>query len=207
MTTYAYIRVSTVDQDTEKNKLDILCFANENKLGNVDFIEEHITGKKHFKFRKLGQLLDKMRKGDVLIVPEFSRLARSIVQILEVLNISKQKGIILYALKEHFSTDDEGITATVISTVFALIAQIERELISLRTKEALYARKIMGIKLGRPKGKGKSRLDQYKDEIIRLVELKVPKTIIAKQYNTSVINLYNYLNSCDIKTKGANKCI
>lgn len=188
MTTYAYIRVSTVDQDTEKNKLDILCFANENKLGNVDFIEEHITGKKHFKFRKLGQLLDKMRKG-------------------EVLNISKQKGITLYALKEHFSTDDEGITATVISTVFALIAQIERELISLRTKEALYARKIMGIKLGRPKGKGKSRLDQYKDEIIRLVELKVPKTIIAKQYNTSVINLYNYLNSCDIKTKGANKCI
>ena len=207
MTTYAYIRVSTVDQDTEKNKLDILCFANENKLGNVDFIEEHITGKKHFKFRKLGQLLDKMRKGDVLIVPEFSRLARSIVQILEVLNISKQKGITLYALKEHFSTDDEGITATVISTVFALIAQIERELISLRTKEALYARKIMGIKLGRPKGKGKSRLDQYKDEIIRLVELKVPKTIIAKQYNTSVINLYNYLNSCDINTKGANKCI
>ena len=207
MTTYAYIRVSTVDQDTEKNKLDILCFANENKLGNVEFIEEHITGKKHFKFRKLGQLLDKMRKGDVLIVPEFSRLARSIVQILEVLNISKQKGITLYALKEHFSTDDEGITATVISTVFALIAQIERELISLRTKEALYARKIMGIKLGRPKGKGKSRLDQYKDEIIRLVELKVPKTIIAKQYNTSVINLYNYLNSCDINTKGANKCI
>lgn len=207
MTTYAYIRVSTVDQDTEKNKLDILCFANENKLGNVEFIEEHITGKKHFKFRKLGQLLDKMRKGDVLIVPEFSRLARSIVQILEVLNISKQKGITLYALKEHFSTDDEGITATVISTVFALIAQIERELISLRTKEALYARKIMGMKLGRPKGKGKSRLDQYKDEIIRLVELKVPKTIIAKQYNTSVINLYNYLNSCDINTKGANKCI
>lgn len=207
MTTYAYIRVSTVDQDTEKNKLDILCFANKNKLGNVEFIEEHITGKKHFKFRKLGQLLDKMRKGDVLIVPEFSRLARSIVQILEVLNISKQKGITLYALKEHFSTDDEGITATVISTVFALIAQIERELISLRTKEALYARKIMGMKLGRPKGKGKSRLDQYKDEIIRLVELKVPKTIIAKQYNTSVINLYNYLNSCDINTKGANKCI
>lgn len=207
MTTYGYIRVSTVDQDTEKNKLDILSFANEKKLGNVEFIEEHITGKKHFKFRKLGQILDKMQKGDVLIVPEFSRLARSIVQILEVLNITKQKGLTLYALKERFCTDDEGITATVISTVFALIAQIERELISLRTKEALYARKAMGIKLGRPKGKGKSKLDQYKDEILRLAELKVPKTIIAKQYNTSVINLYNYLNYCNMNKQGANKCI
>ncbi len=91
MTTYGYIRVSTVDQDTEKNKLDILSFANEKKLGNVEFIEEHITGKKHFKFRKLGQILDKMQKSDILIVPEFSRLARSIVQILEVLNITSKK--------------------------------------------------------------------------------------------------------------------
>ena len=168
MTTYAYIRVSKLDQDTEKNKIDILQFANEHKFGNVEFTEEHITGKKHFKLRKLGTILDKMQQSDVLIVPEFSRLARSIIQIFEVLNIIKQKGVVIYSIKEKFSTNDEGITATVISTVFALVAQIERELISLRTKEALCAKKAMGIKLGRPKGKGKSKLDPFKDDIIQI---------------------------------------
>ena len=196
MTAYAYIRVSKLDQDTEKNKLEILKFANENKLGNVEFVEEKVGGRKNYRYRKLGELLEIMQAGDVIIIPEFTRLARSMIQIFEVLNIVKQNGIILYSLKEHFSTNDEGITATVISAVFALVAQIERDLISLRTKEALQAKKAMGIKLGRPKGKGKSKLDQYKDEILKLIELQVPKTIIARQYNTSAANLYGFLNYC-----------
>lgn len=195
MAVYSYIRVSKIDQDTEKNKLEILKFANDKKLGNVQFTEEHITGRKHFKYRKLGLLLDKMQKDDILIVPEFSRLARSIIQIFEVLDIVKRKGFILYSLKENFCTNDEGITATVLTTVFALIAQIERDLISLRTKEALYSRKVNGVKLGRPKGKGKSKLDEHKDDILKLLELRVPKTIIAKQYKTSVVNLHNFLKS------------
>ena len=193
MTTCAYIRVSKLDQDTEKNKLDILKFANERKLGNVEFTEEHVTGKKHFKDRKLGLLLNKLQKNDTLIIPEFTRLARSTLQILEVLNITKEKGIILYSLKENFCNNDDGISAMVISIVFALVAQIERELISLRTKEALYAKKISGIKLGRPKGRGKSKLDEHIEEILKLVDLQVPKTIIAKQYNTSVVNLHRFL--------------
>ena len=196
MTTYAYIRVSKLDQDTEKNKLEILKFANENKLGNVEFVEEKVCGRKNYKYRKLGELLEILQTGDVIIIPEFTRLARSMIQIFEVLNIVKQNGIVLYSLKEHFSTNDEGITATVISAVFALVAQIERDLISLRTKEALVAKKAMGIKLGRPKGKGKSKLDKYKEEILKLVELKVPKTIIARQFNTSAANLYGFLNYC-----------
>lgn len=196
MTTYAYLRVSTLEQDTEKNKLDILKFANANKLGNVEFIEEKISGKTNFKDRQLGELLAKMNKYDVLIVPEFSRLARSITQIFEVIDLTKQKGITLYTIKENFNNNDKSITATVTSTIFALIAQIERELISIRTKEALQARKITGVKLGRPQGKGKSKLDEHKTDILKLVELKVPKTIIAKQYKTSVPNLYNFLKGC-----------
>ena len=78
-------------------------------------------------------------------------------------------------------------------TIFALVAQIERELISLRTREALHARKIQGVKLGRPHGKGKSKLDEHTDDIMRLVNLGVPKTLIAKQYGCSVGNLYNFL--------------
>ena len=195
MTTYAYLRVSTIEQNTEKNKLDVLKFANSKKLGNVEFIEEQISGKANFKNRQLGALLEKMKKGDVLIVPELSRIARSITQIFEVIDITKQKGIILYSIKEDFSNNDKSITSTVTTTIFALVAQIERDLISLRTKEALQSKKAQGVKLGRPKGKGKSKLDEYKDEILKLVELKVPKTIIARQYNTSTANLHRFLNS------------
>ena len=198
MTTYGYLRVSTIEQDTEKNKAEILKFANSKKLGNVEFVEEQISGKSNYKNRKLGNLLDNMQHGDVLIIPELSRIARSITQIFEVIEITKQKNITLYSLKESFNSSDKSITSTVATTIFALVAQIERDLISLRTKEALQAKKQQGIKLGRPKGKGKSKLDEYKEEILKLVELKVPKTIIAKRYNTTIPNLYNYLRNFEV---------
>lgn len=194
MATKGFIRVSTLEQDTEKNKIDILQFANTHKLGNVDFIEEQCSGRISYKERKLGKLIDSMQAGDVLIVPELSRIARSITQILEVIKVTKDKGIALYSLKENFSNSEESITATVTSTIFALVAQIERELISLRTKEALHARKVAGMKLGRPVGKGKSKLDEHREDILKLISLNVPKTMIAKQYNTSIGNLYNFLN-------------
>lgn len=194
MAIYSYLRVSTTDQDTDKNKLEILKFANSKKLGNVEFVEEQISGKSNFKKRQLGALLNKMQKGDVLIVPELSRIARSITQIFEVIEIVKEKGIVLFSLKENFYSNDKSITSTVATTIFALVAQIERDLISLRTKEALASKKANGVKLGRPKGKGKSKLDEHKEDILKLVELKVPKTIIARQYKTSTTNLYNYLS-------------
>lgn len=194
MATHAFIRVSTLEQDTEKNKIDILQFANRLKLGNVDFTEEQCSGKINYKERKLGVLIESMQAGDVLIVPELSRIARSITQILEVIKVTKDKGITLYSLKENFSNNEDSISATVTSTIFALVAQIERELISMRTKEALHARKIAGVKLGRPKGKGKSKLDEHKEDILKLIALHVPKTMIARQYNTSVGNLYNFIN-------------
>lgn len=196
MTAYAYLRVSTTDQDTEKNKLEVLNFANSNKLGNVDFIEEKITGKLNFKNRELGVLVGKLKEDDVLIVPELSRLARSVSQILEIINLSKEQGFTIYSLKENFSTNDKSITSVITSTIFALVAQLERDLISLRTKEALQSRKAKGLPLGRPKGKkGKSKLDPYKDTIIYLNELRVPKIEIAKKFNTTVPNLYNYLKT------------
>ena len=194
MTTHAFIRVSTLEQDTEKNKIDILQFANRLKLGNVDFTEEQCSGKINYKERKLGALIESMQAGDVLIVPELSRIARSITQILEVIKITKDKGITLYSLKENFCNNEDSISATVTSTIFALVAQIERELISMRTKEALHARKIAGVKLGRPRGKGKSKLDIHRNDILTLISLGVPKTLIAKQFNTTTSNLYNFLN-------------
>ena len=193
MANYCYLRVSTLEQNTEKNKLEVLKFANDKKLGSVEFVEEQISGKSNFKNRKLGTLLDRMNDGDVLIVPELSRIARSITQIFEVIEIVKEKNIVLYSLKENFCSSDKSITSTVATTIFALVAQIERDLISLRTKEAMQAKKAQGLKLGRPKGKGKSKLDNYKDEILKLVELHVPKTVIARQYSTTTTNLYKFL--------------
>ena len=194
MTTHAFIRVSTLEQDTEKNKIDILQFANRLKLGNVEFTEEQCSGRINYKERKLGALLESMQAGDVLIVPELSRIARSITQILEVIKVTKDKGITLYSLKENFCNNEDSISATVTSTIFALVAQIERELISMRTKEALHARKIAGVRLGRPRGKGKSKLDIHRNDILTLISLGVPKTLIAKQFNTTTSNLYNFLN-------------
>ena len=193
MTTHAIIRESTLEQDTEKNKIDILQFANCLKLGNVEFTEEQCSGKINYKERKLGALIDNMQSGDVLIVPELSRIARSITQILEVIKVTKDKGITLYSLKENFCNNEDSISAIVTSTIFALVAQIERELISMRTKEALHARKIAGVKLGRPKGKGKSKLDEHREDILKLLSLKVPKTMIARQFECSVGNLNNFL--------------
>lgn len=102
----------------------------------------------------------------------------------------------MYSIKEDFSNNDKSITSTVTTTIFALVAQIERDLISMRTIEALQSKKAQGVKLGRPKGKGKSKLDENKDEILKLVDLKVPKTIIARQYNTSTANLHRFLKTC-----------
>lgn len=198
MATFAYLRVSTLLQDTDKNKLEILKFVNSHKLGNVDFVEEHVSGRKNFNERKIGKLLKRMKAGDVLIVPELSRLARSITQILEIINITKQSGIILYSLKENFCNNENSITATVTSTIFALGAQIERELISLRTREALEARRAKGIKLGRPKGKGKSKLDKHAEDIKKLLKCGVPKTVIARTYNTSTVNLYNFIKTFEV---------
>lgn len=197
MATKAFLRVSTMEQDTEKNKIDILQFANRMKLGHVDFVEEKVSGKFSYKYRKLGALLDSMQSGDVLIVPELSRIARSTIQILEVIQLTQDKGITLYSLKENFCNLDNSIASTVTKTIFALVAQIDRELISLRTTEGLRARKLAGVKLGRPRGKGKSKLDPHVEDIMQLVSLRVPKTIIAKQYNTSVSNLYNFLHSIE----------
>ena len=199
MSTKGFIRVSTLDQDTEKNKLDILQFANSHRLGNVEFIEEKVSGTKDYKKRKLGALLDSMTSNDVLIVPELSRIARSTIQILEVIQLTQDKGITLYSLKEKFCNMDNSIASTVTKTIFALVAQIERELISLRTREALHSRKAQGIKLGRPTGKGKSKLDVHKDDILKLVALGVPKTMIAKQYNTTKGNLYNFLKRIEVQ--------
>lgn len=198
--TFGYLRVSTADQDNDKFQADVLKFANDHDFGKVDFIDEKVTGLKSWKDRKIGKLVKEMKKGDRLIVPELSRLARSTLQILEICTELRKKGVSVYAIKGGWSLNDT-IESKVLLMCFAMIAEIERDLISMRVKEGLAAAKAKGRQLGRPKGPGKSKLDKFRPEIEALLKSGSPKTYIAKRYGTTTANFHNWLkkNKIDVK--------
>lgn len=198
--TIAYLRVSTVDQDLGKNKSDILFFANENNLGKVHFVEEKISGAIHWKKRELGSIIESMSEGDHLIVSEFSRLGRSMLECMEIMSYCLEKKINLYAIKGHWRLDNS-IQSKIIGMIFSIASEIERDLISKRTSEALRARKLKGLPMGRPKGTGKSKLDEYKEEIVALLNNGSSRVFIAKRYKTSVGNLHYWLKKNGIEVK------
>ena len=197
-----YLRVSTMSQDLEKNKADILTYANDHKLGNVDFIEEVVSGKVSWKRRRVMEVINRLGKDDWIIVAELSRLGRSMLEIMEIISEAKQKGINIHAIKNSWTLNGT-IESKILLMVFAMASEIERDLISSRTKEALRVRKEAGVKLGRPKGPGKSKLDPNKDEIIALLRNGVPKKLVAKKYGTAIVNLYNWIlkNGLDVKVR------
>jgi DNA invertase Pin-like site-specific DNA recombinase len=190
--TTAYLRVSTIDQDIEKNKAAILDLANSKHLGHVMFVEEKISGKVSWKQRKIAAILENSTRGDNIIVSELSRLGRSMLECMEILSIAMQKGINIYAIKGNWQLDNS-IQSKLVAMCFAMASEIERDLISKRTKEALMARKVAGKILGRPKGVGKSRLDQYRIEIEALLINGSTQVFIAKRYGTSKENLNHWM--------------
>jgi len=200
MKTIAYLRISTVDQDIEKNKADILKLANEKQLGNVEFVEEKISGTVSWKKRKIFEIINNAQSGDVIIVSELSRLGRSMLEIMEILSIISEKKLSLYSVKGDWHLNDS-MQSKIIAMVFAMASEIERELISSRTKEALRAKKAQGIKLGRPKGTGKSKLDKFKPEIEALLANGSTQKFIAQRYGTTEANLYNWLLKHGLKTR------
>lgn len=189
-----YLRVSTIDQDTEKNKAAVLAFANaKGFIGKVEFVEEKISGLKSWKKRKLNDLVHSMTSGDILIVPELSRLGRSLVEVLEVLNTLKDKEVKVYSVKENFQLNGDDMQSKVMRTMLGLFAEIERDLISARTKEGLAAAKASGKRLGRPKGPGKSKLDEFRPEIEALLKNGSRKNFIALRYGVTPATLSNWL--------------
>jgi DNA invertase Pin-like site-specific DNA recombinase len=200
--TIAYLRVSTVEQDLEKNKADILTFANDRDFGKVKFVEEKVSGTKNWKNRKIKQVIDDLNTGDRLIVPEFSRLGRSMLEIMEMLSILKDREVNVYAVKGEWELNGS-LQSKIMAMVFSIASEIERDLISKRTKEALRARKNAGVKLGRPRGVGKSKLDEFKEEIVALLRNGSSKKFVADRYGTSQVNLYNWLkkNNLDVTTQ------
>jgi len=188
-----YIRVSTVDQDTEKNQADILKFANDREFGQVEFVEEKVSGIKSWKKRELFNIVQTLSAGDILIVPELSRLGRSLVDVLDVLNELSKRDVKVYSVKENFQLNGEDMQSKVMRTMLGLFAEIERDLISARTKEGLAAARVKGHFGGRPKGIGKSRLDPYREEIIALMKNGSQRQFIAKRYGVTPANLLHWL--------------
>jgi DNA invertase Pin-like site-specific DNA recombinase len=196
--TIAYLRVSTIDQDVKKNRADILKLANDKNLGKVSFVEEKNSGKVPWRKRKIAGIMEKLKDGDNIVVSELSRLGRSMLECMEILSIASQRGVNIYAIKGNWQLDHT-IQSKIIAMAFSMAAEIERDLISQRTKEALRARKAAGKPLGRPKGPGKSKLDKFRPEIEALLANGSTQKFIAKRYGTTEANLHNWLKKQGLK--------
>jgi DNA invertase Pin-like site-specific DNA recombinase len=190
--TVAYLRVSTIDQDIDKNKAAILNLANEKNLGKVHFVEETISGKISWRQRKIADIIDEAQRGDKIIVSELSRLGRTMLECMEILSIASHKEVSIYAVKGNWQLDSS-IQSKIVAMAFSMASEIERDLISKRTIEALKARKDAGMSLGRPKGPGKSKLDIYRPEIEALLANGSTQKFIAKRYGSTEANLHNWL--------------
>ncbi|NJL70847.1 MAG: recombinase family protein [Candidatus Competibacteraceae bacterium] len=197
--TVAYLRVSTLDQNIEKNKSDILHFANLQDLGKVTFVEEVASGRTSWRDRRIAGILEELQEGDTVIVAELSRLGRSMLECMEILSLASRKGIRIYAIKGNWHLD-ESIQSKIIAMAFSIAAEIERDLISQRTREALKFKKEQGLKLGRPKGPGKSKLDPFRPEIEALLANGSTQKFIARRYNTTPANLNNWIKKHGLKT-------
>jgi len=189
--TIGYLRVSTGAQDLDKNKADILRLANQEDLGRVQFVEEKASGKVSWRKRRIANLLETLQAKDTLIVSELSRLGRSMLECMEILSLALQKGIRVYAVKGNWHLD-QSMQSKIIAMAFSMAAEIERELISQRTTEALRFRKAQGLPLGRPRGPGKSKLDPYRPEIEGLLANGSTQRFIARRYKTTEANLHNW---------------
>ena len=197
--TVAYLRVSTLDQNIEKNKADILLFANRLDLGKVRFVEETSSGRTPWRERQIAVVLEELQDGDAIIVAELSRLGRSMLECMEILALAARKGIRIYAIKGNWQLD-QTIQSEIIAMAFAMAAEIERDLISQRTTEALRFKKAQGFKLGRPKGPGKSKLDPFRPEIEGLLANGSTQKFIAQRYHTTEANLHHWLKKTGLKT-------
>ena len=201
MTNFAYLRVSTDHQDVANQKFGILDYCNRQKITTVEMIEDSASGKKHWKNRAIGDLLAKAEKNDAIVVSEISRLGRSTLQVLEILELAVRKKICIHVVKNQMIMDGS-MQSTITATVLGLAAQIEREFISFRTKEALAKRKSDGVQLGRPKGPAVSlKLDEREEEIVGYLKKSISKRAIAKLTDCAPSTLYKWIKRRKIEKK------
>ncbi|MHB8109996.1 MAG: recombinase family protein [Syntrophorhabdaceae bacterium] len=201
MATWGYIRVSTDRQNTENQRLVILEHANAKRITIDEWIDTKTSSRRSTKERRIDELLDRLSEGDSLIVAELSRLGRSVGQIAILVDQLLKKKIRVICLKESITLNGRhDLQTKVMITMFSLFAEIERDLISERTKEGLARARSEGKLLGRPKGtRGKSKLDGKEKEIKEFLEKGVNRANIARFYAVSFPTLENFIKTRNIR--------
>ena len=189
----AYLRVSTGKQNPENQREEIKRFAEEKNMEIDQWIIETASGKLAPRKRKLGRVLGRMKKGDTLIVSEISRLSRSLTEIMTIMGQCLEKEISIYTTKERY-TFDNSINSKVLCFAFGLVAEIERNLISMRTKEALAVKKAEGVRLGRRPGSNvKIKLiEQNEARIARMLDSGMSITQMCRKIGISRHTWYKY---------------
>lgn len=193
---YAYVRISTDKQTTENQRYEILKFADRKSINIDEWVNETVSGTKKVSDRVLGQLIEGLGKDDFLVVSELSRLGRSLMEVMSILNSLMEKEVKVFSVKEGYEFGDN-INSKVLAFAFGLSAEIERNMISQRTKEALARKRNEGLKLGRPKGSlsKKTKLTGKDEDIKALLEKKVSVAAIARIMNVHRITMKNYISS------------
>lgn len=176
---YGYIRVSSDKQTVENQRFEINNFCQRESLSVDGWIEETISGTKAYTKRELGKLLRRIGKGDLIICAELSRLGRNLFMIMEILNICMTRECRVWTIKDNYRLGDD-IQSKVLAFAFGLSAEIERNLISQRTKEALARRRAEGVTLGRPKGR-RSAPEKYKLHGKRVLIEELLKERVSKR--------------------------
>lgn len=191
---YAYIRVSTEYQSYEGQKFEIEQWCGKKSIVIDRWVEETISGTRQIQCRALGRMLRRMKRGDVLVCTELSRLGRNMMMVMSILNTCSQKGLSLYSIKDNFELSDS-LNSKIIAFAFSLAAEIERNLISQRTREALAAKKRAGVRLGRPEGPSKERMrfDSIRTEVQLRLDRGVTIGQLAKELKMHRNTLSRYL--------------
>ena len=200
MTVYGYLRVSTDKQDCDNQKVGVEALADKLNLSIESWIiDDGVSGTKEPQKRKLGKLLRKIKTGDVIICSELSRLGRKLFMVISILEHCMKIGAKVLTAKEGYELGDN-VQSKVLAFAFGLVAELEREMISKRTKEALQRRKMNGQAIGRMKGAKNKRhvLDGKEDKIIALLNAGVTKTKIAKDLKISNGTLYDFIKKTGI---------
>ncbi len=194
MSIIAYIRVSTSKQDVESQKIELYEYARKEEVIITTFVEVTISSQRTPKERKIDELYKLLQTGDTLLVSELSRLGRSVGQIIQIIDTLVKRGVHFIAIKENLKIkDSQDIQTKIMVTLLGLFAEIERDLISERTKQGLAVAREKGKVLGRPRGKGRSKLDKHKGEILNLLENGSSKAFISRKFNTAYSNLHSWL--------------
>lgn len=182
-----------INDYSKKIKADILMVAKKHDLSNIKFVSEKSNSTKSWGTRELSKVVESMKANDVLIVPELSKLGRNLVDVLEVLKILSDKNVKIISVKENYRLNGDDIESKVIHNMFSLFSGVASDIVSLRTKEGLFAAKAKGALLGRPKGVGKSKLDKNKSEILLLLRNGATKKYVSERFGCTPANLINWL--------------